>query len=290
MENAMTFRTLIAAGLLALLVGCGGDEPPAAPTTPQGADAPPAAAPTAPAPGAEGPAEAPAASTADATEPVEAMVTESAGETSDDAEAVVPALAAPAAPAAADWKYSAGDHYSQLTSAQGTVGAPGGVEVAEVFWYGCPHCFNFDPYLTRWQDGLPEDVRFVRIPVMWNPTNEIHARMFYTAVALGKLEEMHSAFFRALHLENKTLTREADIREFFGTFGVTAADFDQAFRSFAVESNLKRAKNLTQRYRIRSVPVLVVNGKYVTDGPQVKSFEDMIAVADELVDREQQQL
>jgi len=192
-----------------------------------------------------------------------------------------PAVAAPA-----NWQYSAGQHYSQLTSAQGTTGGPGGVEVTEVFWYGCPHCFSFDPIITRWEDEQPADVRFVRLPVMWNPTNEIHARMYYTAEALGKLDEMHQAFFTALHRDGKTLTREADIRKVFADFGVSNDEFDNTFRSFTVESKLKRAKDLTQRYKIRSVPVIVVDGKYVVDGPQIKSYGDMLAVTDELVAKE----
>lgn len=186
----------------------------------------------------------------------------------------------------ADWKYKEGSHFSVLTTAQGTSSSPDKIEVAEVFWYGCPHCFNFDPYLSRWQENIADDVSFVRIPVMWNPTNQIHARVFYTAEALGKLDEMHEAIFREMHQNKNTLMNEADIRAFFNEFGVSNDEFDNTFRSFAVESKLKRARNLTQRYRIRSVPVLVVNGKYVASGDAVKNFDDMLAVADELVERE----
>lgn len=226
-------------------------------------------------------------------------VTESAGDAADTIETDTAQLMAAVtetppggagAPAKTDWQYSSGKHYSQLTSAQGTAELADGVEVAEVFWYGCPHCFNFDPYVEKWKEDLPDGVNLVRLPVMWNPTNEIHARMFYTAEALGKLDEMHPAFFRALHLERKTLTREDDIRDFFADYGVDAETFDKTFRSFAVESKLKRAKSLTARYRIRAVPVIVVNGKYLTDGPDIQSFDDMLAVAGELVEREQQEL
>ncbi|MGI9330228.1 MAG: thiol:disulfide interchange protein DsbA/DsbL, partial [Gammaproteobacteria bacterium] len=165
-------------------------------------------------------------------------------------------------------------------------GGPGGIEVIEVFWYGCPHCFSFDPVINGWEEELPADVSFVRLPVMWNPTNEIHARMYYTAEALGKLDQLHTAFFNALHRDGLSLTRENDIRKFFVQNGVSEADFDKAFRSFSVESKLKRARDLTQRYRIRSVPVIVVDGKYVVDGPEIKSFQDMLSVTDELVERE----
>ena len=188
------------------------------------------------------------------------------------------------------WRYDPSTHFTILTTAQGTSSSPDTIEVAEVFWYGCPHCFTFDPYLDRWQTELADDVSFVRIPVMWNPTNQVHARIFYTAEALGKLDEMHEAIFREIHLNQKTLTTEAEIRAFFERFGVSDADFQSTFRSFSVESKLKRAQNLTSRYQIRSVPLLVVNGKFVINGPDVKSFDDMIAVADELVERERLRL
>jgi len=235
------------------------------------------------------PAPAPAAAEP-AAEPVVAAP-EPAPATAEDSDiAVVQADVAKPATAAApvdtNWQFAAGKHYSQLTSAQGTSGGPGGVEVTEVFWYGCPHCFSFDPIITRWEDEQPADVRFVRLPVMWNPTNEIHARMYYTAEALGKLDEMHQAFFTAMHRDGKTLSREDDIRKIFAEFGVSDEEFDNTFRSFAVESKLNRAKSLTQRYRIRSVPVIVVDGKYVVDGPEVKSYGDMLAVTDELVAKE----
>jgi thiol:disulfide interchange protein DsbA len=101
---------------------------------------------------------------------------------------------------------------------------------------------------------------------------------------------MHEAIFREMHLNQKMLSTEEEILEFFARFGVAESDFQNTFRSFAVDSKLNRAKSLTQRYKIRSVPLLVVNGKFVTNGPDVKSFDDMIAVADELVDRERRRL
>jgi thiol:disulfide interchange protein DsbA len=274
----MTMHRLLLPLLLSLiLAACGGqDDSQTAPETPAAPAQQPATEPM-PAPAPE-PGEAAEAEAPETTEATEAIVVED-----DDAEAtaVVSAVEQP------QWKYSTGQYYSKLPSAQGTSTGPGGVEVTEVFWYGCPHCYSFDPIITGWERKLPSDVRFVRVPVMWDPTNEIHARMYYTAEALDKLDQMHNAFFNALHREGKTLTREDDIRDFFADFGVSGEDFDKTFRSFAVESKLKRAKNLTERYRIRSVPVLVVDGKYVVDGPDVKSYDDMLAVTDELVAREQ---
>lgn len=214
-----------------------------------------------------------------------------ADQTETDA-AIILAEAAPEAKTSPQkrWKYSPEKHYTILTTAQGTSSAPDVIEVTEVFWYGCPHCYSFDPYLEKWKENLPDDVNFVRLPVMWNPTNQIHARLFYTAEALGKLDEVHEAVFRAMHRDKQTLTTEASIQEFFLSYGISEQEFTDTFRSFAVESKLQRAKNLTQRYRIQSVPLLVTNGKYLTQGSEIKTFEEMLAVTDELVDRERQEL
>jgi thiol:disulfide interchange protein DsbA len=219
-------------------------------------------------------------------------VEESAGEADtssspvDEAIVLAQAESAVAQKDAPQWQFSEGQHFTALTTAQGTSSAPDVIEVAEVFWYGCPHCFNFDPYLKKWAPELPDDVRFIRLPVMWNPTNQIHARIFYTAEALNKLDVMHDAIFKEMHANRKPLTSEDDIRNFFSRFDVSEEEFNSTFRSFGVESKLKRAKNLTQRYRVQSVPLLVINGKYLTTGPGVKNFDDMLAVAEELIERE----
>jgi len=294
----MKLRASLSLLLIALLLACGGNEDAAATEGEAPAAATIEQATSSAIDSIESGSETMGAAVDAADDAIDA-VTESAGDAVDmagtDATQLMAAVTegppgGSPAPAKTDWQYSSGKHYSQLTSAQGTAELADGVEVAEVFWYGCPHCFNFDPYVEKWKEDLPDGVNLVRLPVMWNPTNEIHARMFYTAEALDKLDEMHPAFFRALHLDRKTLTREDDIREFFGDHGVDAESFDKTFRSFAVESKLKRAKSLTARYRIRAVPVMVVNGKYLTDGSEIQSFDDMLAVAAELVEREQQEL
>ena len=188
------------------------------------------------------------------------------------------------------WQYKEGRHFRRFTASQGTSSAPGKIEVAEIFWYGCPHCYNFEPYVSNWRKTLPADVEFVQIPVMWNPTNEIHARAFYTAQALEKLDEIHTAIFREIHINNNPLTTEAALQSFFEEFGVSPEEFTKAFRSFGVNGKLKRATNFTQRYQVRSVPILVVNGKYSTDAPEAANLEQKLDIANELVQREKQRL
>jgi len=227
-----------------------------------------------------------------ALDAVEESASDVAADQTETDDAIILAEAAPEAKTSPQkrWKYSPEKHYTILTTAQGTSSAPDVIEVTEVFWYGCPHCYTFDPYLDKWKANLPDDVNFVRLPVMWNPTNQIHARMFYTAEALGKLDQVHEAIFRAIHRDKQTLTTEASIQEFLLDYGISEQEFNDTFRSFAIESKLQRAKNLTQRYRIQSVPLLVTNGKYLTEGSEINNFEEMLAVTDELVDRERQEL
>lgn len=179
-------------------------------------------------------------------------------------------------------RFQLGTHYKRLSPAQPTSSTPQQVEVAEIFWYGCPHCFNLDPYLASWQMRKPEYVNFIRIPAVWNDDLKIHARAFYTAEALGKGAEIHEPLFREIHINRNYLTSESGLRDFFGKFGVSAESFNGTFNSFSVHTKLQRADELNRRYRIGSVPTIVVNGKYVTDVSMAGGFEELLALVDEL--------
>jgi thiol:disulfide interchange protein DsbA len=179
-------------------------------------------------------------------------------------------------------RFKIGVHYQRLSPTQPTSSNPDQVEVAEVFWYGCPHCYHFDPMLEAWLAKKPEYVSFIRIPAVWNPLLELHARAFYTAEALGKGAEMHSEFFREIHERGNMLDTEEKLQEFFGRFGVDATAFKTAFDSFAVHAKLQRADELNRRYRISSVPTLIVDGKYTTAGSEVGSYEELLELVTEL--------
>ncbi len=278
------FRSVVLVTLLSLLAACGkASEPQAATPASSLADNSVAAI------------AAPVAEPAAESSPTAEAVATSVNETVETAETsplpardiVLPANNPPAAQQT-NWQYKEGDYYSVLTSAQGGSSPAGKIEVAEVFWYGCGHCYNLEPVIADWEKRLPSDVNLVRIPVMWNPTNEIHARVFYTAEALGKRAQISPAVFKAIHIDNKPMTDEQEIQKLFAEFGVSADTFNKTFRSFAVESQLRRAKDLTMKYHVKGVPLLVVDGKYLTDGPKIKSHDDLLAVAEELVQRERQ--
>ncbi|MDW8258468.1 MAG: thiol:disulfide interchange protein DsbA/DsbL [Gammaproteobacteria bacterium] len=171
---------------------------------------------------------------------------------------------------AGQWK--PGVHYKPIVPAQPTNAPAGKVEVVEVFWYGCSHCYALDPFLESWKRNKPDYIEFVRLPVMWGqPVHRAHARLFYTLQSLGKLDALHTKVFNAIHRDRNLLAGNSDEESyrlqlaFAKANGISESDFKTAYDSFAVDTSLKRAEDLTRRYRVEGVPLLVVNGKYSTD-------------------------
>lgn len=161
------------------------------------------------------------------------------------------------------------------------------IEVVEMFWYGCPHCYHFEPSLLKWLAHKPKYVVFTRIPAIFNnPMWEIHAKAYYTADVLGVLDKTHEAFFNAIHEKGERLATESAIEAFFVKHGVSAKDFKNAFNSFAVYSKVRRAAELTRRYGIDGVPSMIVDGKYRTSGSLAGGNEGMIKVINFLVAKE----
>lgn len=153
------------------------------------------------------------------------------------------------------------------------------VEVLELFWYGCPHCFRFEPYLERWRkQGLPEYVELVQRPSVLNPSWAIHARAFFTAEVLGIKERIHKDFFEAIHVQGRPLNTAEQIAEFFEEHGVSSQAFHEAFNSFAVETELRKAIRRDRAYRVTGVPFMAVNGTYVTGGRMAGSNERMLRI------------
>ena len=164
------------------------------------------------------------------------------------------------------------------------------IEVIELFWYGCPHCFNFEPTLKKWLKKKPDNVVFHRIPAIFNSSWALHARAFYTAKSLGLITDekhaFHDGFFNELHNKKKRLNNKKDLRAFFARFGVSAEDFNNTFDSFAVNTKVNRASNLSKRYQLDGVPSIIINGKYRTDGPMAGGRDGIIKVMEYLIKKE----
>jgi thiol:disulfide interchange protein DsbA len=179
-----------------------------------------------------------------------------------------------------------GVHYKLLTPAQPTNVAPGKVEVVEVFWYACGHCYLLEPKLEAWsRSGKPANAELVRLPATWNNTLKTHARVFYTMELLGK-QNLNPEIWREINLKGNRLDTPAAIEAFFTSHGVSKADFQRAFASFAVDSKIMKAEDLNRRYKIAGTPTVIVNGKYVTDVGMAGSEDRLFDVINALVAKE----
>ena len=172
----------------------------------------------------------------------------------------------------------AGVDYKVLEPAVPTAVPAGKVEVTEIFWYGCPHCYRFEPYVKGWLKAKDDNVVFTLVPGIASPKWENHARFYYTAQALGALDKLHEPLFIAIHEKKQRLNKEEDLFDFAASRGVDREKFAQTFRSFSVNAKIQRARQLAQAYGVNSVPSVVINGKYVTGGGLAGSFENMVYI------------
>ena len=179
-----------------------------------------------------------------------------------------------------------GTNYTVLRPAVPTNVAPGKVEVVEVFWYACGHCYLLEPKLEAWdKKGRPAYVQLTRMPAVWNDVLKLHARLFYTIEVLGR-QDLNDVIFREINVNRNRLETPEKIEAFLVSQGVSKADFQKTFNGFAVESKLARAVDLNKRYRITSTPTVVVNGKYVTDASMAGGEEQLFQVINQLAARE----
>lgn len=164
---------------------------------------------------------------------------------------------------------------------------PDKIEVAEVFWYGCGHCFDFEPMLATWEKKLPNDVEVRRSPGMWSQVMVLHATAFYTAQALGVLEQVHQPIFDAINLKKNPLRdRDAIEKIFLAHSDVDAESFRKTFASFGVSSQVKQADARARSYGISGTPELIINGKYRVTGRSAGSRAGMLEVAEQLIAQE----
>lgn len=179
----------------------------------------------------------------------------------------------------------AGVDYRELGTALPT-DAAGKIEVIEFFSYLCPHCYSFDPVLMPWVAKLPKDTQFRRVPAMFSDDYANAARAYYALEAIGELKRLHTALFDAVHTGAKLrVANEAALTDWVGKQGVDTKKFTAAYRSFSVETNLKRAAQLTESYRIDGVPSIAVNGKYVVLTDNIKSLQQILTISDALIER-----
>lgn len=179
----------------------------------------------------------------------------------------------------------AAEGYELITPPQPTTSGDQ-VEVVELFWYGCPHCYRLEPFVERWLQRKPANVKFVRMPGVFRDSWEIHARAYYTAEILNVVDKVHLPMFEAIHEQKRRMDDEASIMGLFNAQGVSSEDFKRVFHSFAVETKIRRAKDMGQRYGAKGVPALIVNGKYRTGAQEAGGNAKVFTVVNQLVKQE----
>lgn len=179
----------------------------------------------------------------------------------------------------------AGKQYVELGSPV-PIAKPGKIEVVELFWYGCGHCYQFESTINPWVDKLPEDVNFVRIPAMFGGMWNVHGQMFITLEAMKVEHKVHAAVFDGIHKQGKKLATPEEMAEFLAGEGVDGPKFLSTYNSFAVKGMVEKAKKLAMAYQISGVPVMIVNGKYRFDISSSGGPQQALQVADQLIAKE----
>tara|TARA_Y100000768_G_scaffold220341_1_gene166130 strand:- start:3123 stop:3734 length:612 start_codon:yes stop_codon:yes gene_type:complete len=162
--------------------------------------------------------------------------------------------------------------------------------IYEFFWYGCPHCFNLEPTMDRIEADLDKDTKIMKIPVALRQSWVTHAKLYYALEQMGKIDDIHNLIFEEIHIENNRLVTEEQIVSFLGQHGVDTAKFLEKFNSYGTEARIKKSSNLARKYQIDSVPTIIVNGRYLTSGSYVSSYDELYSVINLLIERERNDL
>jgi thiol:disulfide interchange protein DsbA len=181
--------------------------------------------------------------------------------------------------------YVAGTHYDLIEPSVRPLDTDT-IEVAEFFWYGCGHCYSFEPVLEHWKKTMPEDVSFRGLPAVWQNKMELHAKAYYAADALGVLDTMHLVIFQAMNVDGKPLASQEEIAALFVANGVSDEDFNKAFNSFGVSGQVPQAISIAKAAKVTGTPTLMVNGKYLISSRKAGSQAEMLKVADFLIEKE----
>ena len=190
--------------------------------------------------------------------------------------------------AAAQMAFVEGKDYQAISPPVET-SEPDKVVVTEIFWYGCPHCFRFEPYIEHWSSKLPDGVVFEQVPSALNQPWVVHARAFYAFKMMGVLDQVHRDFFDAIHLERQKLFDLDSIAGWVASKGLDEKAFRDDAASFQVETQIRKNALKEKSYGNRGVPAVIVNGKYLVSATLAGSFERMIQIMNFLASRELEQ-
>ena len=159
------------------------------------------------------------------------------------------------------------------------------IEVLEIFWYGCPHCYALEPYLKKWLKNKPEFVEFVQLPAVLNRSWAFDARVFYTFVALGLMDELHEAYFDAIHQDRRRMKNVEQVAAWAQEQGINPQLILDTFNSFGVDSMLANATQMSGRYEADGVPTIIIDGKYRTTVSLAGGHNEIIDLINYLAQR-----
>ncbi len=182
--------------------------------------------------------------------------------------------------------FEAGSDYRELDEPRETEVDDDRVEVREFFSYMCPHCHTFAPRIDDLMDSLGDSAELVHTPVVFSPGWEPPAQAYFTARALGATEETHIAFFDALHNEGRPIDDRDSAADVAAEAGVDRDAFVDAWDSFSVDADMRRAERDARAFGVRSTPSVGVAGRYMVDVNDAGGQERMIEIIRYLVERE----
>ncbi len=160
------------------------------------------------------------------------------------------------------------------------------IQVVEAFWYGCPHCYIFDEYLSKWEKKNDEDIDFVNMPVVFNKPWLLHARVFYTFKEMDNYSELHKNFFYAFHEQQRKFNTMDSIMNFFESQNVDIEQAKKILLSEKVSKKVQEANYMLETYKIDSVPAIIINNKYKISGSMAKTYDRMIEISEYIIDLE----
>ena len=176
------------------------------------------------------------------------------------------------------------ERLSTLQEPQPTLAAPK-IEVIEFFWYGCPHCYQLEPAISKWLAMPRKDVVFKRVPAVPSEGWAQMATVYYTLEAMGAIDRLHLKVFEALHKERLRLDQKPVREAWLAKQGIELKRYLEVESSFTVITNVQRARQLTRAYRVDSVPRLVIGGGYATSPEQAGGTDAVFTVVDEAIAR-----
>ena len=180
--------------------------------------------------------------------------------------------------------FEEGKHYKSVQ--QQSTASGDKIEILEFFWYGCPHCYSFEPYVKAWKKSKPANVVFKRVPAIFRPDWEVQARVYYALSNMGVIEDFHGKIFDAVHKNKKRLNTKEALIDFVVKNGADRDALLKEYDSFSVDGMVRKAKKKQKAFKLQGVPSVAVNGKYLTSGSMSGSYDNLVKIMNHLIELE----